>query len=203
MNEPFLNSSLATAILHEISKEEEGTYSKAIAEELEKPLNSVNRLVKSMEREGILSKGERGISQPYILNPDGLVDFWIREIKEHFEEDGASWQRAQDAYQDFQEDEDEIRRILREYLTITLQHYNPHSESTLQQCIFQSTANDIQEFERKGPSVNQPEFFDYLPTVINDYVGAPTYYPVMANVLQDGELFDNVIYPDEYEDGKE
>lgn len=180
MTEPILNSSQAVAILHQISLSKEGSYTKEIAEEIDKPQKSVNRLLQSLLEKGLIKKGKRTKAQYYTLNPEGIAQYWISQIENHYEAlDAERKQDVEKRYKIFEENRNEIENFLKKYFSMLLQNYSPNLDATLQDILFETLSKTIMEMEQISPEeLEENKFLRVIPLLVSDYKG--TYSNVLT-----------------------
>lgn len=179
------NSSQAVAILHLLSKEEEGDYSKSIAEQLDKPIRSVNRLLRKMLEEGLVKYGKRTQAKYYEIDPEGIAYYWIQTIEEHYEDiKHRDDQTIEERYESFQNNREQIKDFLTRFLPLVLQSYSLELDSTLEDLLFEATAKTILELETiDSEHLEGREYLKTLPLLVSDYKGTYAYTMEAATVL--------------------
>lgn len=176
MTESILNSSQAVTILHLISEKEEGMYSKEIAENIDKSVNTVNNMVRNLYRLGLIKKGKRNKAQYYRINAEGIGEFWIKEIEQFFEEveNKEKIPGLVSHYNIFKENKEEIQEFVEIFLPLTFQRYEPRRELTLKQVMFEKVANTITEMETLGVNpelLEENEYITKVPLLVKYYLG--------------------------------
>ncbi|MFB6295055.1 MAG: winged helix-turn-helix domain-containing protein [Candidatus Nanohaloarchaea archaeon] len=115
------DSETAYNILRILYERDDGSYPKAIAEELDVHASSVSDILKVMRDMGIVERGKRTKAQYYEADPDGIYDLFEQLWEEQVEK-----AREQDAGLDYtppSELDDGIREELKEFVLHYLKDY--------------------------------------------------------------------------------
>lgn len=79
-NNSVLNSELAVQILNTIASSTDCNYPTKLAEELGRSQPSISRLLADLHRLGFIRKGERKKTQYYMVDYEGMSEYWYSQI---------------------------------------------------------------------------------------------------------------------------
>jgi regulator of replication initiation timing len=99
----ILNSETAYKVLRKIHQGEKGSYPKRISEDLDTHSNTISDMIKVMRDMSLVKRGERSKAQFYILDYQGLYDYWTSDLLEKYKKNAPDFQHKQDAIEDFKE----------------------------------------------------------------------------------------------------
>jgi DNA-binding transcriptional regulator GbsR (MarR family) len=81
--EKILRSELAYKVVREISKSEDGLYTKELAERLDSSSTSISNIIKELRNLNVLERGKRTKAQYYDVNYSGFADIQNNIIEEN------------------------------------------------------------------------------------------------------------------------
>ena len=191
MTKRILNSSNAVLVLHQLSQQKEGDYTKSIAEELDIPFKSVNITLRNLYDQGLVEQGKRTKAQYYRIDPEGIADYWIKQIKDNYEQinykgiNDEGEKEIKRRYNYFKDNEDQIRNFLEEFIPLVLQSYTPNTETTLSDILFESAAKTILEIQ-SSPStevLDEKDHLKIIPLAVRDFKGTYAYVLEAKHIL--------------------
>lgn len=190
------NSSLAVSILNQLAQEEEGDYTKNIADNLDKPLKSVSRLIKALFFHKLIDEGKRTRAQYYQVSPRGIANYWLKLIQESYEEiDFEQDKEAKRNFENLKEEEDEIIDFLAEYFAITLKSdkiQEDNYENTLGNLLFESLQESIYIFaEKENTNYQEHGYLTTIIRAIRDYKDVTPHWMEVSRAVQPEEHLDD------------
>lgn len=186
MTESILNSSQAVSILRHLSQKKEGMYTKEIAEEMDKSVNTVSNMIRNLFRLGLVEKGKRTKAQYYRISPEGIANFVLDEIDRYYIEEINDSEFLEGLYEDFEEYREEVKEFLMYEYPFALQTIPEGKSPNLKEFLFTAEALKISKIKERHPEWIEKE--EYLPTlqlVFTQYTELPLDIMSIADYAQE------------------